>query len=375
MKGLFVAFLLLVSSPALAGGEARQEAFERALILLEQGQAEAAISPLQQLYGETKEPRVRLELARAYLFAGEFAQAKALFIAAYEDNPPPGVRVTIQNFLDQIRKQEGKFTFGVSAARIANPVLLPSQFSFTVAGMDVRTPDSPEKKNVYGVIYSAGFEKKFGEGLDLRLLGAFRDMSQSFADYANVDASVGRQFAFFSLEARLGAQSFTMKGQSYAMPYLELATHKELTPSLSLNPRLQVGYFKSVNSEGLSGGSYRAALPLLLTLAPNQTLSLGLKGERRAARFTEQSYWSAGPYAEVFMGFDYASVNVSVQMTKRGLMRSIPSGARCAMIARSTPVSTSASTPCASKASCRRWASIAAGTCRTCPTTSPGTAG
>ena len=182
--------------------------------------------------------------------------------------------------------------------------------------MDVRSPDSSEKKNVYGVIYSAGFEKKFAEGLDLRLLGAFRDMSQSFADYANVDASVGQQFTFFPLEARLGAQSFTMKGQSYTMPYVELATRKEMTPVLSFNPRFQAGYFKSVNSEGLSGGSYRAALPLQLVFAPNQTVSLGLKGERRAARFTEQSYWSAGPYAEVFMGFDYASVNVSAQMTK-----------------------------------------------------------
>ena len=316
MKALCVAFLLLASTPAFAGAEARQEAFQRAMILLEQGQAEAAITPLQQLYGETREPRVRLELARAFLFAGDLAQAKALFIAAYEDNPPPGVRVTIQTFLDQIRKQEGKFTFGVSAARIQNPVQLPSQFSFTVAGIELRPQDSPEKKNVYGAIYSAGFEKKFGEGLDLRLFGAFRDMTQSFADYANVDASVGKQFAFFPLEARLGAQSFTMKGQSYTMPYVELATHKEITPSLSLNPRFQLGYFKSANSEGLSGGSYRAAMPLQLTLAPNQIVSLGVKAERRAAHFVEQSYWSAGPYAELFMGFDYASVNVSAQMTK-----------------------------------------------------------
>ena len=137
MKALCVAFLLLASTPAFAGAEARQEAFQRAMILLEQGQAEAAITPLQQLYGETREPRVRLELARAFLFAGDLAQAKALFIAAYEDNPPPGVRVTIQTFLDQIRKQEGKFTFGVSAARIQNPVQLPSQFSFTVAGIEL----------------------------------------------------------------------------------------------------------------------------------------------------------------------------------------------------------------------------------------------
>jgi thioredoxin-like negative regulator of GroEL len=93
-----ICFSLCLSSTALAAGNENDAKFLAELQKLDNGHAAEAIPALEALYAETKAPRVRLELARAYLFAGMKEKARDTFIAAYEDNPPPGVKSTILNF-------------------------------------------------------------------------------------------------------------------------------------------------------------------------------------------------------------------------------------------------------------------------------------
>jgi tetratricopeptide (TPR) repeat protein len=53
--------------------------------------------------------RARLELARAYFVLGELVRAREEFDAVSRRNPPAGVQVTIDRFMDAIRAQETRY--------------------------------------------------------------------------------------------------------------------------------------------------------------------------------------------------------------------------------------------------------------------------
>ena len=86
LLGLWAA--LTVASFAHASDEARQAAFARAMTLLDAGEPARAVDILGPLFEESREPRVRLELARAWLASGELQRARDLFVSAYEAEPP-----------------------------------------------------------------------------------------------------------------------------------------------------------------------------------------------------------------------------------------------------------------------------------------------
>jgi hypothetical protein len=87
--------------------------------------------------------RARLELGRAYFYAGDDRRARAEFEAVLATNPPPAVRIGIQRYLDALVPREGEYTTqvtgfleagggydstvnaGVSQADIGLPVLGP----------------------------------------------------------------------------------------------------------------------------------------------------------------------------------------------------------------------------------------------------------
>ena len=65
-----------------------------------------ALALYQEILADNPDlPRVRLELARAYLAAGDHAKAKEAFEAVQASNPPPVVGENIQRFLDSIAAQ------------------------------------------------------------------------------------------------------------------------------------------------------------------------------------------------------------------------------------------------------------------------------
>ena len=313
---LSVAFAAL-SSFALAGPAENEAIFRNGLELMEQGQPQLAVPILSKLYDETNAPRVKLELARAYFIEGNLSEARRIFIETYEQNPPPGVRAMISNMLDQIEKAEGKISIGVSATKAQNPLKMPTATNFNIGGWDLVAQSDPKKKNLLGMIYTAAYERSYNDGMDLRISTSLRSMfHSSAADFGYMDASVGKQLEVFPAEIRLGEQFFIMQGQTYNMPYFEVANKTKITSIVSMNPRLQIGYFKSKDYQGLSGGSYKASIPLEFAFAPHQIFGFGIRGERRSVLFSEQSYWSAGPFVEANMGFDALSVNASASIKK-----------------------------------------------------------
>ena len=317
IKKILSVALVGFSGLALAGPAENDATFKNGLALIEQGQPQLAVPILSKLYDETNAPRVKLELARAYFAEGNLSEARRIFIEAYEQNPPPGVRAMISNMLDQIEKAEGKFSFGVSATKAQNPLKMPTATNFNIGGWDLVAQQDPKKKNLLGMIYTAGYERNFSDGIDLRVSTSLRSMFHSTAaDFGYLDVSVGKQLAQFPAEIRLGEQSFIMQGQNYNMPYFEVANKTQLSSFVSMNPRIQVGYFKSKDYQGLSGGSYKLSLPVEFAFAPNQIFGLGIRGERRSVLFSEQSYWSAGPYVEANVGFDNFSINASTSIKK-----------------------------------------------------------
>lgn len=308
--------MVVASVTAFAGPINHQGRFEEALSLISRGQAVAGAAILEKLYEETRAPRIRLELARAYFFLGRHEEAKALFIVAYEDHPPASVKASIIEFIDTIEKIEGKASFGVSAARIQNPLRLPSQMGVYFGGAYFQSETNPKQKNVFGVLYNFSYEKRFSDGYEVRIQSSLRDLENSFADFAYLDGSIGKQFSFFPADIRFGSQVFRMKGQNYQMPYTELGTKLPIMPMLALSPRIQIGYFKLIDADGLSGETYRAFLPLEIAFAPHQAFIFGAKAEKRTAKYLEQSYTSFGPYAELRMGFEKINVNSSVSFRK-----------------------------------------------------------
>ena len=317
IRSLCCVALIVLTAPALAGPAENDAVFKQGLAFLEQGQPQLAVPILLKLYDETKAPRVKLELARAYLLNGDVSEARRIFIEAYEQNPPPSVRAMISNFLDQIEKTEGKVSLGVSATKAQNPLKMPAATNFSIGGWDLVAQQDPKKKNLFGMIYTAGYERNFSDGIDLRVSTSVRSMFHSTAaDFGYLDASIGKQLFSFPAEFRLGEQSFVMQGQNYNMPYFEVANKTQLSSLVSTNPRLQIGYFKSKDYQGLSGGSYKASIPIELTFAPHQVFGFGIRGERRSVPFSEQSYWSGGPFADANIGFDAFSINATASIKK-----------------------------------------------------------
>ena len=81
---------VIVTSPAEIDSQ-----FQSALRLIDTGQVQIAVPILQELYKETASNRIRLELARALAFSGQYREARRLFVDAYKSKPPPAVKLTI----------------------------------------------------------------------------------------------------------------------------------------------------------------------------------------------------------------------------------------------------------------------------------------
>jgi hypothetical protein len=303
---------LAVTSSAHASNSARQSAFARAMTLLESGEPARAVEILSPLFEESREPRVRLELARALLASGDLKRARALFVAAYDAEPPPPVKARILQFIEQIDRSAGKFLFGVSLTKAQNPLRLPSQFGVNFNGIALSLEDAPKRRNLYGAVYTSSYEKQFASGADIRIQGSLRDLENSFGDFRFLDASVGLSTAPNPFEFRIGLQALDMKAQTYRMPYVEGAYRLALADNIAFAPRIQVGSYQPKEQDGLAGESYKLSAPLEISLNAHRKISLGVKVERRTAKFAEQAYVSLGPYLDAAIQFEYVTATASL---------------------------------------------------------------
>jgi hypothetical protein len=281
---------VIVTSPAEIDSQ-----FQSALRLIDTGQVQVAVPILQELYKETASNRIRLELARALAFSGQYREARRLFVDAYKSNPPPAVKLTILRFIDQIDLRRGKFTFSASATRISNPLSQPDAVQVFFLGTPFTIQLSQEDRNLSGIVFNAGYERVFSNGYSIRAIASHREMPKHpNADLTSGDISVGKQIANKPMEFRAGFQFQHMANQSSNMPYAEIGYRKELNPAIDIQPRLQVGYYTFHGGAGLSGMSYRAHVPLTYSPKPTLGFSIGPRIEFRDTAFAEQRFVSAG---------------------------------------------------------------------------------
>ena len=244
---------------------------------------------------ETASNRIRLELARALSFSGQFSEARRLFVLIYKEGPPPAVKLTILRFIDQIDLRRGKFTFSASATKISNPLSQPDAVQVFSLGTPFTIQLNQEDRNLSGIVLNASYERIFNNGYSIRAIASHREMPKHpNADLTNGDFSVGKQIANKPLELRAGFQFQHMANQSSNMLYAEIGYRKELAPAIDVQPRLQVGYHTFQGGAGLSGMSYRAHVPVTYSPQPTLGLSVGPRIEFRDAAFAEQRFVSAG---------------------------------------------------------------------------------
>lgn len=169
-----------------------QRRFLTALEDIERGDYTAAISALRGILA--RDPslhRVRLELARAYFLAEEWAQAETEFFAVLSADVPDAVRNNIRLFLREIDVRRG-WSWDVSVSAIAgggltrnyrsNRVLLnvgvplefeidrrnEPDFGMQVDGaIEFRTPLPGDNPRIFGRLKASVFAKEFpGESFD-----------------------------------------------------------------------------------------------------------------------------------------------------------------------------------------------------------------
>lgn len=312
-----MALYCAISTPALAEADQSriQAQFSDALKSLDAGDAGGAAEKLGRLYTVTRAPRVRLEWARALAASGQLAKAREVLVEAYEDDPPPAVKVNIVTLIDRIDKLFGKFTFGLSLTRVRNPLNQPSDFQFNLGGYKLNSNQNTNKMNVFGVIYSLGYEKSFTNGLDVRSMNSFRDLPNSWGDYFSSDTSIGYTTGLSGIYGRLGLQFFQETDNSFRLPYVEVGLKLDVSDRVSITPKVQLGYFDSLEGIGLSGPNYRISIPINYAVDPAKSFTVAPAIERRTTEFTEQSYTTFGITLASSLNYESFSLGLSVVPT------------------------------------------------------------
>lgn len=301
--------LLFAASSACSDEAANQARFSAAMVLVGRGQPAEAVPILQALYDETKAPRVRLELARALLLSGRKGQARKDFVEAYEDNPPAPVKSTIANFIEQIDRANGEFSFGLGLGRYGNPLHQPNASQIYLDGYILKLEENPKYHNVFGVNGFGSYNKQFDSIFDISTYASYTDLAQPSLNSANIQASVGATSNKLSSQLRVGVDDFQMKQQSYTLAYLYFIHSFALSKRIRFNPSAKLGYWNSQVADSLSGLNYQFKLPLTYMIDPSKNFSIGPKVDIHEAGFREDGYRSIGLDIESRINFRYVNID------------------------------------------------------------------
>lgn len=291
--GFCAVIAVFVSTIANAAEEEAQRRFLTALMLAEQGQLSVAAETLRELYQETPSPRIRLELARILTLSGELPEARALFIEAYAENPPPDVKSNILFFVQRIDQQRGRLRLNFSIAHYANPLQQPGAFSFNVGGLDLGFEPDAAYRNLWGVNLGGSYSRDIGMW-NFAVEASARELPGDRADRFWGEVSVAKRLVKGKVELRTGVSRFAQTGLSFTLPYVQAAGSQRLTDKLILQPTLRVGRFESDVGSGLSGWQYDTFAPVIFTPVPSRTLAIGPTFLRQSVALKEQAFSSYG---------------------------------------------------------------------------------
>lgn len=297
-------------SQAIASDLGNQERFLDALALLEQGRAHEGVDLLRTLYADAPTPRVRLEFARALMVTEKWQEARQLFLEAFKDDPPPVVRANILSFISLIDRRKGKLSLSASVARYGNPLQQPGAYTLTFAGIELAYEPESIYRNLWGVNVGADFSKEFSNGWQLTSSAAYRDLQFDAADRFTGDVSFSRRLGLIPLEVKFGATRLGQKGQSFTLPYGQVAYAASVSAHSMFQPAVTVGYNIADIGKSSSGWQAEAFVPFVYSPVPTKLLAVGPTVLKRMAGFSEQAYTSLG--LRTFGKLNTASVNVEL---------------------------------------------------------------
>ena len=284
-----VAPAVIIAAPAEIDSQ-----FQSALRLIDLGQVAVAIPILQRLYDQTRAPRIRLELARALWLAGRVDEARALFIEAFKNDPPPVVKANVLTFIDRIDRQRGKLTLSASVARYDNPLQQPGAYTLNFAGINLTfEPDATYRKQ-WGVNVGGSYAKEFRSGWALSTVANYRELPGNMADRLTADLSLSRQFRSTPLEIKLGATRLDQIGQSFTLPYAQAAYAFSLSNQSAIRPTVTLGYYIADAGKSGSGVQAEAFVPLVHSPLPTKFFAIGPTILKHSAGYGEQAYTSVG---------------------------------------------------------------------------------
>lgn len=308
-----LALIVAAGRPAPSTASDAQQRFLAALQLVQQGQAEAGADALRALYAEEPTPRIRLELARALMLARRWAEARRLFVEAYKDNPPPGVRANILNLIGYIDRRKGTLTLTASAARYGNPLQQPKSFSFSIDGVDLAYEPDREYRNLWGVTVGGHYVKETAGGVEFSADASWRELPHHAADRFTGEVYVAENLRGMLLRLKQGVIRLGQERQSFTLPYLQFAYSVPVGRKSALRPTVTTAYYLSDWGRNLSGFQPDISLPYVHVPDPSRVFSAGPFILWHGAGLPEQRYTSWGLRALFTAQGDVANVEVAAQ--------------------------------------------------------------
>jgi hypothetical protein len=116
-----------------------------------------SIRILEELSKITSSPRIKLELARAYYFAGRDADAKVLFKDSLQQDLPVPVRDKIEFFLNEIDVNLNPLSISFGLISDSNPRARPKEQQITLFGQNFNYKPDSEVKNELGLLTSIAY--------------------------------------------------------------------------------------------------------------------------------------------------------------------------------------------------------------------------
>lgn len=300
--------LIVVSSP-----HEIESQFLHALRLVELGQPALAIPILERLYSQTEAPRIRLELARAKWLAGQAAEARALFVSAFKDDPPAVVKANILEHLGRIDRQRGKLTLTTSLARYDNPLQQPGSYNVNFAGIDLTFEPDTKYRQLWGVTAGLGYTKEFNSGWQFSSAIDYRELPGDLADRLTADLAVSRQAARIPLELKFGAGRLDQKGQSFTLPYVQAAYALQISNHSAIRPVVTLGYYIADAGKSGSGVQAEVFVPFVHSPLPTKFFAVGPALLRHNAGYGEQAYTSVAIRALATIQAESINVELSTQ--------------------------------------------------------------
>lgn len=259
--------------------------------------------------------RVRLELARAYFLARDYANANRQFRFARAGKLPPAVNANIDEYLYAIRQsKDWSWSVSLSLAPDTNLNAGSSAREVSLFGLPFELSEDARKHSGVGLAAEASVEyaPHIAENARLRmgLSGQRREYGGTDFDDMTLAAHVGPRLVSPRWDVSLlgtgfirwfgGKRFLEAKGGRVEATYY-------LSPALGLSAGLGAQWLDYDQSDERDGPLYSASLGLFHPLGPTSAISLKAGANRQNARHSAYSNWSgyaaAGYFRELPAGF------------------------------------------------------------------------